>query len=143
VVVPATAIVAVSVIAIVMLTVLPRGRTAHARAGWVEPSSSSLTRAHEEISPDPTHGARRANWPRSLELILIHLPIHASWLNQAEIYFSIVQRQDLAAVWQRLLAFRAPLRADRLTFERTFTRSDLERLLKRLAEHEPTLSLAA
>ena len=46
-------------------------------------------------------------------LVLIHLPIHASWLNQIEIYFSIVQRKvlqpndftDLAAVEERLLAF--------------------------------------
>ena len=46
-------------------------------------------------------------------LRLIHLPIHASWLNQIEIYFSIVQRKvltpndfaDLDAVEARLLAF--------------------------------------
>ncbi len=25
-------------------------------------------------------------------LILVHLPLHASWLNQIEIYFSIIQR---------------------------------------------------
>ena len=28
-------------------------------------------------------------WPK---LRLIHLPVHASWLNQVEIYFSVVQR---------------------------------------------------
>jgi hypothetical protein len=46
-------------------------------------------------------------------LVLVHLPTHASWLNQIEIYFSIVQRKvlspndfpDLRAVEQRLLAF--------------------------------------
>jgi len=45
-------------------------------------------------------------------LRLVHLPIHASWLNQVEIYFSIVQRKvltpndfvDLAEVEHRLLA---------------------------------------
>jgi hypothetical protein len=26
---------------------------------------------------------------------LIHLPVHASWLNQIELYFSIVQRKAL------------------------------------------------
>jgi transposase len=31
-------------------------------------------------------------WPN---LILVHLPIHASWLNQIEIYFSILQRKVL------------------------------------------------
>ena len=44
---------------------------------------------------------------------LIHLPIHASWLNQAELFFSIVQRKaltpndfaDLDALAERLLAF--------------------------------------
>ena len=32
---------------------------------------------------------------RYKNLILVHTPIHASWLNQAEIYFSIVQRKVL------------------------------------------------
>jgi hypothetical protein len=31
-------------------------------------------------------------WPN---LVLVHLPVHASWLNQLEIYFSIVQRKVL------------------------------------------------
>ena len=47
-------------------------------------------------------------------LVLIHLPVHASWLNQIEIYFSVVQRKvltpnaftDLAEVEARLLAFQ-------------------------------------
>ena len=34
----------------------------------------------------------RDRWPN---LILIHTPVHASWLNQVEIYFSIVQRKVL------------------------------------------------
>jgi hypothetical protein len=29
-------------------------------------------------------------------LRLIHLPVHASWLNQIEIYFPIVQRKGLS-----------------------------------------------
>ena len=45
-------------------------------------------------------------------LILVHTPVHASWLNQAEIYFSIVQRKvltpndfaDLSTLEQQLLA---------------------------------------
>ena len=32
----------------------------------------------------------RQAWPKA---VLVHLPIHASWLNQIEIYFSIVQRK--------------------------------------------------
>src|SRR6266404_9798919 len=31
-------------------------------------------------------------WPN---LVLVHLPVHASWLNQIEIYYSIVQRKLL------------------------------------------------
>jgi len=34
----------------------------------------------------------RDKWPN---VILIHTPVHASWLNQVEIYFSIVQRKVL------------------------------------------------
>jgi hypothetical protein len=28
-------------------------------------------------------------------IILVHTPVHASWLNQVEIYFSIIQRKAL------------------------------------------------
>ncbi len=62
--------------------------------------------------------AARRLQARYPNLILVHLPTHASWLNQIELYFSIVQRKvvqrkvltpndfpDLAAVEQRLLAF--------------------------------------
>jgi hypothetical protein len=36
----------------------------------------------------------RSLWPNA---ILVHTPIHASWLNQIEIYFSIVQRTVLTS----------------------------------------------
>jgi hypothetical protein len=53
----------------------------------------------------------RRPWPNA---ILIHTPNHASWLNQVDIYFSIVQRKVLtpndfsylADLEQRLLAFQ-------------------------------------
>jgi hypothetical protein len=32
---------------------------------------------------------------RTTDPVLIHLPVHASWLNQAELFFSIVQRKAL------------------------------------------------
>ncbi len=61
-------------------------------------------------------GARAAERLRSLypRLTLVHAPVHASWLNQIEIYFSIVQRKvltpndfpDLNAVAERLLDFQ-------------------------------------
>jgi hypothetical protein len=92
-----------------------------------------------------------AKWPKRPELILVHLPIHASWLNQAEIYFSIVQRKvltpndftDLAAVAERLRAFERHYEQVVRPFEWKFTRHDLDRLLDRLDAHEPLLSLAA
>jgi hypothetical protein len=82
---------------------------------------------------------------------LIHLPIHASWLNQIEIYFSIVQRKaltpndfaDLDALTQRLLAFAEHYRQVAQPFEWTFTRAKLDTLLARLSDREPHLRLAA
>ncbi len=46
-------------------------------------------------------------------IILVHTPVHASWLNQVEIYFSIIQRKvltpndfpDLNAVRTRLALY--------------------------------------
>ncbi len=32
---------------------------------------------------------------RDKRIILVHTPVHASWLNQVEIYFSIIQRKVL------------------------------------------------
>jgi hypothetical protein len=73
-------------------------------------------------------------------LILVHLPTHASWLNQIEIYFSIVQRKvltphdfpDLAAVERRLLAFEALYNDTAVPFAWRFTRADLTRRLLQL-----------
>jgi hypothetical protein len=31
-------------------------------------------------------------WPNA---VLVHLPVHASWLNQVEMYFSILQRKAI------------------------------------------------
>jgi hypothetical protein len=82
---------------------------------------------------------------------LIHLPIHASWLNQIELYFSIVQRKALTpndfhsldALAERLLRFGEHYRQIGRPFEWTFTRDDLNRLLTRIEPHEPRLKLAA
>jgi hypothetical protein len=73
-------------------------------------------------------------------LRLVHLPIHASWLNQIEIYFSVVQRKvltpndfaDLVAVERRLLAFQDRYEQIAKPFEWRFTRADLHLLLARL-----------
>ena len=81
-------------------------------------------------------------------LRLIHTPIHASWLNQAEIYFSVVQRKvvtpndfdDLDTLEQRLLAFGRRYEQIAAPFEWKFTRADLDRLLHRL--DQPALQAA-
>lgn len=78
-------------------------------------------------------------------LVLVHLPTHASWLNQIEIYFSIVQRKaltpndfpDLAAVEQRLLAFEALYNDTAVPFQWRFTRQQLEDRLAALPDLPP------
>ena len=78
---------------------------------------------------------------------LIHLPVHASWLNQIELYFSIVQRKALTpnhfaslhALAERLLALGDHYRQIARPFEWTFTRHDLYRVLAKIASREPHL----
>jgi len=86
-------------------------------------------------------------WPN---LILVHTPVHASWLNQAEIYFSVVQRKvvtpndfaDLDTLEQHLLAFGRRYEQIAAPFQWKFTRADLKQLLAKAAAPQPT-SLAA
>jgi len=91
----------------------------------------------------------QAKFPR---LVPVHGPVHASWLNQIEIYFSIVQRKvltpndfpSLAAVEQRLLAFQTHYEAIAQPFEWKFTRHDLVRLLNKFQfPSDPLLRVAA
>jgi transposase len=75
--------------------------------------------------------------------VLVHTPVHASWLNQVEIYFSVVQRKvvapndftDLAQVRDRLRAFEDRYNATAQPFQWKFTTSDLDDLLARLDRH--------
>ena len=85
-------------------------------------------------------------------LVPVHGPIHASWLNQIEIYFSIVQRKvltpndfpSLAAVEERLLGFQAHYEAIAQPFEWKFTRRNLAELLNKInASANPLLRMAA
>jgi len=76
-------------------------------------------------------------WPN---LILVHTPVHASWLNQAEIYFSILQRKvltpndfpDLGTLERQLLAFGRRYEQIAAPFQWKFTRADLDRLAQRV-----------
>jgi hypothetical protein len=77
-------------------------------------------------------------------LRLIHLPLHASWLNQIEIYFAILQRKVLTPndftnpgeIEARILAFQAGYEQAAHPFEWKFTRDDLTRLMRKLAVQE-------
>ena len=76
-------------------------------------------------------------------IVPVHAPVHASWLNQIEIYFSIVQRKALSPndfaslkqVEERLLGFQAYYESIAKPFEWKFTRKDLADLLNRWNIH--------
>ncbi|HTQ88615.1 MAG TPA: IS630 family transposase [Streptosporangiaceae bacterium] len=76
--------------------------------------------------------------------IMIHTPVHASWLNQAEIFFSITQKKvltssDFASLEElasTLLAFVDRYNQTARPFSWKFTAADLARLLDRISAHE-------
>jgi hypothetical protein len=77
---------------------------------------------------------------RYANLNLIHGPVHASWLNQIEIYFSILQRKaltpndfpSLAALKERIMGFQQYYQEIAKPFEWKFTRKDLNRLMGKI-----------
>jgi len=89
-------------------------------------------------------------WPNA---IAVHLPIHASWLNQIEIYFAIVQKKALTpndfpnfqAVKERLLDFQIRYQEIARPFSWKFTRKGLKEKLKIVSgyiieQHQPIIS---
>jgi DDE superfamily endonuclease len=96
----------------------------------------------------PSIDRLQRRWPT---LRLIHLPIHASWLNQVEIYFSVVQRKvlapndfaDIKQLQARLLTFQQHYEQIATPFEWKFTKDDLNALLDRIAAHDNQLAPAA
>jgi hypothetical protein len=86
-----------------------------------EASVRRLTKAHPRVVP-------------------VHGPVHKSWLNQIEIYFSIVQRKALTpndfpcleAVAERLANFERYFERIAHPFEWKFTRADLNALIARM-----------
>ena len=87
-------------------------------------------------------------WPN---IVPVHLPVHASWLNQIEIYFSIVQRKVLTPndfesvheVKARLADFQDRYQQIAKPFKWKFTRKDLTKLLRKLSKDYHTLKRAA
>jgi hypothetical protein len=81
----------------------------------------------------------RQRYPRRPVVQLVHAPTHASWLNQVEIYFSIVQRKvltpndfpNLDVLAERLLDFQYYWESTARPFDWKFTRQDLKKLLGR------------
>jgi len=125
----------------------------------------------EVMSQEPYRSARRVFWvvdngsshrgERSAEelrarhprIVIVHTPTHASWLNQIELYFSIIQRKvltpndctSLDELAKCIHAFGRRYSALGKPFAWLFTRQDLERRLgEPLLQSEPvTLATAA
>ena len=76
--------------------------------------------------------------------ILVHLPVHASWLNQVEVYFALLQRKvltpndstDLHELESRIKLYEELTNRQPKPFDWRFTKYDLFELLQRLARRE-------
>jgi len=76
--------------------------------------------------------------------ILVHLPVNASWLNQVEVYFSMLQRKvlrpndsaDLQELELRIKLYEELTNRDPRPFDWRFTKYDLFDLLQGLARRE-------
>jgi hypothetical protein len=100
------------------------------RVFWIVDNGSSHA---GKASVQPLQSA----WPKPH---LGALPVHASWLNQIEIYFSILQRKaltprhfhDLDELAARITAFQAASQQRARPIDWRYTRRDLNDLLDRL-----------
>jgi transposase len=91
-----------------------------------------------------------AAWPNA---VLVHLPVHASWVNQVEVVFSVIQRKvvkpsdigDADALAARLLAFQDRYNTTARPFDWKFTRAGLNDLMRRIDARRGhgTVALAA
>jgi len=79
----------------------------------------------------------KKRWPT---VVPVHTPVHASWLNQIEVYFSILQRKaltpndfaSLEALAERLHGFARYYEQIAKPFQWEFTRKDLDDLIVRI-----------
>jgi hypothetical protein len=107
-----------------------------ARVFWIVDGGS----AHHPSTFPARLQARYAN------AMAVALPTHSSWLNQIELYFSIVQRKvltpldvkDEAHLTQRLLDFQAYYQRSARPFNWTFTSQKLKARLKELRDYSST-----
>lgn len=90
----------------------------------------------------------QSKWPNA---ILVHLPVHASWLNQIEIYFSILQRKALTPNYfsslndlaSTIMEFQKRYEQAAKPFEWKFTKENLEKMINKLTTESSGWSLAA
>jgi hypothetical protein len=83
--------------------------------------------------------------------VLVHTPIHASWLNQVEIYFSILQRKvltpkdfdSLEQLEKTILDFQAVYEKAAKPFEWKFSREDLRNVLAKFNPFDFQYKMAA
>jgi hypothetical protein len=76
--------------------------------------------------------------------ILVHTPVNASWLNQVEVYFALLQRKvltpndsaDLKELELRIKLYEELTNSNPRPFDWKFTKYDLFDLLQRLARRE-------
>jgi hypothetical protein len=81
-------------------------------------------------------------------IILVHTPVHASWLNQVEIYFSIIQRKvltpndfaDLDAIRLRLALYEELSNQSPTPFQWKFDRAKLTTLLAKIEARHKALA---
>ena len=81
-------------------------------------------------------------------IIVVHTPVHASWLNQVEIYFSIIQRKvltpndfaDLEAIRLRLALYEELSNQHPTPFQWKFDRTKLTALLAKIAARQRALA---
>lgn len=112
----------------------------------------------EVMAREPCRSADRVFWvvdngsshdPRTFQArlsqhhtnaIAVHLPVHTSWLNQVEAYYSILQRKALTpndftspeALAERILDFQTRFNRTAEPFRWRFTKADLANYLKRV-----------
>jgi hypothetical protein len=87
---------------------------------------------------------------RDKRMILVHTPVHASWLNQVEIYFSIIQRKvltpndfaDLERLRLRLALYEDLSNRIPQPFAWKFDRAKLVALMAKMEAHEKLLAHA-
>ncbi|WP_329531103.1 IS630 family transposase [Streptomyces sp. NBC_01450] len=132
--------------------------------GRCEPKTGivpSMTLVERVMTQEPYASARRVFWvvdngsshrgkkasdrlaARFPNAVMVHTPVHVSWTNQIEIFFSVVQRKvvtpndftDLDQVRNRLRAFEDRYNATAQPFQWKFTTTDLDGLLARLDRH--------